>query len=288
MSSSGPPLIAVVGGDRREDHLVSCLRASGHRVLSYGRAASADGATAVDAVRDVDWLVCPTPGLSPDGALYAPFHDRPIVLTELLEHGRRLPIGGVVLGVATDEVRRVAAARAIVLHQVADNEDVRCRFAESTAEGVVGTIITSTDRLLPQLRVLVLGTGRTAAAIARLLRAWNVPTASAGRREAGLARMAALGVEAVPYSARVRAIAAADVVVTTVPAPDAVPVEALAACAGKLVIDIASPPGGMDHDAARASGADVRWLRGVAGRRAPVSSGEALYEMVRSLVGPPG
>jgi dipicolinate synthase subunit A len=75
-------------------------------------------------------------------------------------------------------------------------------------------------------------------------------------------------------------MADADIVVNTVPSPDAVPREAFAALRGRMVIDIASPPGGIDHDAARAAGVEVHWPRGLAGGRAPLTAGDAQYAFV--------
>lgn len=284
-------VIAVVGGDERERHLAERLAADGHQVRVFGGVTQRFGGRgpvvesgAAGAVRTAEWLICPTPGISDAGALYAPFHDEPILVDELLGAATDLA-GGVVLGRATPAVRETAGRLGIRLHEVAGEESVRLRLAEATAEGVVSILIERTDRVLPECPVLLLGTGRVAAAIVRLLRGWRVPTVVAGRDDDALRRLTENdGVTAVPYADREYAVAGARIVVNTVPSPDALPVRILRHCRGRLVVDVASPPGGLDHTRTDLDDVEIVWARGMAGRRAPVSAGDALFDLVAGLV----
>ncbi|WP_028935766.1 dipicolinate synthase subunit DpsA [Pseudonocardia spinosispora] len=284
MSPSVPP-IAVVGGDERESRLVSRLVAADVPVRTFGVPAEDVGcSSSAEAVADAHWLVCPTPGLHPDGSLYAPSHDGPIFLHELVGFGRRLGQGGIVLGRAPRGIQALAAARRVPLHEIADDEDMRRRFAVAAAEGVLGIVIAETKQVFGDLRITVLGTGRTASAIVELLHACGALVRVAGRRESGLADVLARGAMPVSYARRHEAIVGSDVVINTVPSPDAVPDELLPRCAGKLIIDIASPPGGLQHEYATWRGAEVRWARGLVGRRAPITAGDALFDKLLGLV----
>ena len=75
-------------------------------------------------------------------------------------------------------------------------------------------------------------------------------------------------------------MAEARVVINTVPSPDAIPASAFPALHEAIVVDIASPPGGTDHQAARDHGLDITWARGLAGARAPLSAGDAQLRVI--------
>lgn len=290
-------MIAVVGGDDRERYLACRLAAAGYQVRVYGGIGGRSGHTTegpqpvrargfASAVRDAEWLVFPTPGINDEGALYAPFHDGSILVREVLRSAKEAHRGGVVLGRATDEVQEIATELGFEVHEVATAESVRLRLAASAAEGVIGVLLDRTDRILAECTVLVVGTGRVAGAVARLLRAWQVPTVVAGRDGVALRSLAGeLGVRTVPYGGRVGALAGVHVVVNTVPSQDALSDRLLSKCRGKVVVDIASPPGGRDHTVPPPEGVDVYWARGLAGSRAPATAGDALFDLVVSLAG---
>jgi dipicolinate synthase subunit A len=52
---------------------------------------------------------------------------------------------------------------------------------------------------------------------------------------------------------------------------------------GALVMDLASPPGGMDHDGARALGLNVVWARAQAGS-APRHAGHAQFRVMARIL----
>ena len=86
------------------------------------------------------------------------------------------------------------------------------------------------------------------------------------------------------YAARVQALAESDIVVNTVPSPDAIPPSAFPQLRDAIVVDIASPPGGTDYAAAGVSGIDLTWARGLAGARAPLSAGDAQLRFITDAI----
>lgn len=79
-------------------------------------------------------------------------------------------------------------------------------------------------------------------------------------------------------------MADATVIINTVPSASSMPVDVLEGLPGRVIMDIASPPGGTDHAAARAAGLGVIWLRGLVGDRAPRTAGELQYRFVRNVI----
>jgi dipicolinate synthase subunit A len=168
----------------------------------------------------------------------------------------------------------------IPLFELKDDLGLATRLSTGVAEGVLRLLIEVTRRILREHRILVVGYGVTGAVILDHLVAVRCTPAVTTRHPRALERARQCGATPVAYADRVAAMADADIVVNTVPSPDAVPREAFAALRDRIVIDIASPPGGIDHEAARAAGVQVHWPRGLAGGRAPLTAGDAQYAFV--------
>jgi len=138
--------------------------------------------------------------------------------------------------------------------------------------------------LLREHLFVVLGFGSTGLAITQLLLAMRCEVVVAARSRRDRERARQLGARPVAYIDRVEVMETADIVVNTVPAPDAVPVSVGASRITARIFDIASPPGGMDHQALVGAGLDVNWVRGLGGLRAPVSMAEAQLEFFQELI----
>lgn len=68
------------------------------------------------------------------------------------------------------------------------------------------------------------------------------------------------------------------------PHADAVPRDIATNRTTARIFDIASPPGGMDHQALVGAGLEVQWVRGLGGLRAPASMAEAQLDFVHDLL----
>lgn len=277
--------VAVLGGDAREAYIASRLRAEGYGVARYGLSQDGDGAvqhaaSAETAVQGAHWIVCPSPGLGAGDQVYAPSSPAPIVLDERLLGVSNAAAGGLVLGRATDGVRVVADALGIPLFEMKDDRNLAASNARSVAEALIALLVGKTVRILPEHRILVLGYGATGAALTGSLLGLSCAVRVAARRRESLAEIAQRGADPVEFADRIEAMAISDIVVNTVPWVDAVPKEAYGALQQALVVDIASPPGGLDHEAARAAGVNVTWARGLAGARAPHSAGDAQLQFI--------
>jgi len=281
--------IAVLGGDRRELHIAELLREEGHDVALFS-SASTDGsslpnaASPGDAVRGAQWIVCPSPGLGDGDVVYSPGSTDRVVLDRSLLSGSDAANGGLVLGRATPTVAAAAARLDIAVFEMKDDRSLAISNGTSVAEAVIELLVGMTDRLLREHRFLVVGYGATGAPITDYLLDACCPVTVACRSAAQRARAEQRGASSVAYDVRADAMTGADIVINTVPDVEAVPSEMLSTLVGARIIDIASPPGGMDHDRATEIGLDLTWARGLAGRRAPLSVGEAQLAFLKSAM----
>lgn len=284
--------VAVLGGDAREWRLACRLAAEGHTVRTYGVPAPDDDAgpnprpaqSAEEAVKGAAWVLCPIPGVAKGDVVYAPAAATPIVLNSDLLALSAGSGGGLVLGRATPTIQAAADDQRITVVEMGEEPTIRWRLAVPTSEAVLSVIMEHTDQVLPELRVLILGTGKTAMTLAHMLSALGCRPQVCGRRASELARLEQFCSATAPWEDRVARMGEADVIVNTVPSPDTLPAEAYDTCRGRLVVDTASPPGGLDHAGAEAAGVRVVWARGLAGKRAAVTAGDALFEFVAPLI----
>lgn len=277
--------MAVLGGDAREIYIAAQLCAQGYQVALFGVSGDGDprikrAASAEDAVSGANWIVCPSPGLGAGDRVYAPGCAVPIVLNEPLLAASRACDGGLVLGRATPGVVSAARAAGVPLFEMKDDRSLAVANATAVAEALVALLVGKTRRVLPEHRFLILGYGATGAAVTDALLGLACRVGVAARRPEDLERVRQRGAVPNAYPDRRRAMAEADIVINTVPSPDAIPGSAFAALRDTIVVDIASPPGGTDHQAAKDHDLDITWARGLAGGRAPLSAGDSQLRII--------
>ncbi len=282
--------VAVLGGDEREHHIANALgetdfdvRTFGGAVLdphvSYGRSR-----TAREAVAGAEWVLCPYPGLAVNDEIYCPAGDIPIRLDRELLGASAAQRGGLVLGRASEAVRALCSDLGIALHETKADSGLVVKTATAVSEALIGVLVESTYRLLREHLFVVLGFGSTGLAITQLLLAMRCEVVVAARSRRDRERARQLGARPVPYAERIAVMETADIVINTVPSDDAVPWSAASSRITARIFDIASPPGGMDHQALIGAGLDVNWVRGLGGLRSPVSMAEAQLEFFQELL----
>ena len=130
----------------------------------------------------------------------------------------------------------------------------------------------------------VLGFGRTGATLARLLHGMGAKVTVVARQQAQQARIYEMGMRPVTYAELPVRVPEADIIFNTV--PDLI----LSSCIlGKVsdevvIIDLASPPGGTDFDAAKRLGIKALLAPGLPGKVAPKTAGRILAQVIPRLL----
>lgn len=157
-------ILAIVGGDQREQEIARCAAATGAAVRAFGfpwpergiagviRARSAAEATAGAAI-----ALFPIAGIK-DGCLYAPgLVSPPRIDDELI--GGMAPDGHIFAGAPDPTLQRLAEKHAKSLQQYDHDAEARLMRAPSVVEGVLATLIANTAFSIHGSTIAVLGQG---------------------------------------------------------------------------------------------------------------------------------
>ena len=152
--------------------------------------------------------------------------------------------------------------------------------AALTAEGAVAAAMRASERALRDTRCLVIGWGRVGRALTELLVGMGASVVVASRSESGRNRATERGAEAVPTRELARALPGCGLIFNTAPSLvlDAARLEQ--ADADALLVDLASPPYGIDLEAAWARGLRAWREPALPGRCCPRSAAVRLLEAV--------
>jgi dipicolinate synthase subunit A len=282
-------VIAIVGGDRREQEIARCAAASGAQVRAFGFpwpeggiAGVRHAASARDALAGADVALFPIPGIAPDGALFAPQSPQRIVPDREVLSGMRAP-AHIILGWGDPKLKAHAEALGITLHEYEWDEDLMLLRGPAIVEGMVRVIIENTDITIHRASVCLVGQGTIGSLATRTLIALGARCHVAARSPVQRAAAYAAGAEPHELQALAGVLPTTDILVSSVPAPvvDRALLERLPGHA--LVLDLAAPPGGIDREAAQALGLKFVWARGM-GARAPVTVGRSQWGGVRRRI----
>lgn len=268
---------AVLGGDERAVRLVRLLRRDGHTVRPFAlERALACAADPAEAMAEADCLVLPLP-CERDGMLFAPHSERPWCPGELLTLARAgTPVCA---GQAGEKTAAACRVNALPLYDYFRRESFTRRNALLTAEGALSLLLAGPGALCGS-RVLITGYGRIGSLLARRLRALGAEVTAAARSDARRAAAESDGLRA----AELRSLAGEyDFVVNTIPAP-VLGERELAALPGAALIELASPPYGIDAAAAERLGRKVRLAAGLPGKTAPEAAAAAVRDAVYAIL----
>ena len=256
--------IAVVGGDERQQAAKTFFEVNGHcvTVLSCGEAP--------DFIDEFDFLLLPIP-FSASAAQFETCV-------------RAVKKGGAIFGAAQDGEKQaiVAAAQAKFIDILSD-EPLAIANAALTAQAALKLILGAHKTGLTGQTVLVAGYGRIAKILCGYLKALGANVTVAARSAQQRAWAGLAGCCAVEPQQLCTLAPTAQTVVNTAPhlVIDCGIVKRLNKTA--YVLDLASPPGGVDLVECAVQGIKAEWARGLPAKFAPVAAGELMAQAALKL-----
>ena len=282
-------VIGMLGGDKREQEIARRAGATGADVRAYGFPWPEQGIAGVRHVADpaavlagARFALFPIPGISANGALFAPAAAMPIIPDRAMLAGMAKG-AHIILGWADKNLKSHCAALSIKLDEYEWDRSLMLQRTPAIIEGLLRIIIENTAITIHNAQACVVGQGTIGAVLARYLVALGAHTHVAARNAEQRAAAYVAGatphlLEELPHIAP-----QLDLLFSTVPAR-VLGEEVLSRLKkSTFIADLAAPPGGVDFDAAKRLGITAVWARGL-GSRAPVTVGASQWGGIRERI----
>lgn len=275
-------VIAVVAGDAREQEIARCAVRAGATVRAYGFPWPESGIEGVyhakdaaDALKGADIALFPIPGITAEGALFAPKSPEKIIPTREMLAGMRKP-GHIILGWADGNLKGHCEALGIVLHEYEWDVDLMLLRGPAIVEGVLKVIIENTEITIHKSNVCLVGQGTIGSLLTNTLVSLGAHVHVAARNPVQRAAAYAAGAESHTLEQLPEILPRMDIVIGSVPKRLVERGQLALLPKHALLVDVAAPPGTIDREAAAELGLKAVWARGM-GARAPVTVGRSQW-----------
>lgn len=281
--------VAVIGGDQRTVYLMTDLIKMGAHVKAIGFPNSVKlqqvhlEQSIEDVLLDVQVVIFPMQGTDLQGNLKTLDENCPLQFTAQVAE-KIAPGTLVIIGFAREPVRNWAARYHWKLVEIGEMDSVAILNAIPSAEGAIQMAMERLEITLHDSKSFVLGFGRLARTLARMLHGIGARVTVVARKRSDLARAFEMGYQSLMFTQLCQAIPEADVVFNTVPAlvlDEKVLAQMRQDC---VIIDLASAPGGTDFAAASRLGINAVLAPGLPGLVAPKTSGKILAQVIPQLI----
>lgn len=270
----------LAGGDIRQRMMATMLLQKGVTVYAAGLEhcvqLPGDVRPWDEAAPPVDLAVLPVPATRDGTTLNAPYAAGPLPLNAIID---RLPADCRLCGgMVPPAVAELCREKHMTLFDYGKEERFLQQNALLTAEGAIEIALRNTSRQLEGTPVCVVGYGRIGRILANKLQALGCRVTVAARRPEARQEALALHMKAIATNELPNHAFA--VLFNTAPAP-VIDAAAIAAQPDHcLLIDLASPPGGVDKQAARRRG--LRHIHALAlpARCAPASAADIIWQTI--------
>ena len=268
--------LIAIGGDLRYAHMVRQAYMTGVSAAALGlERANVSGvaeATWAEVAR-ADVVVMPNPFLK--GPIL-PLTDKTFDVDTLLGH---LNAGTTLMLFGPGDVPDLVRVRHPIV-MLAKDEPLTCAFARQTAEGAIHAAMQRAAYELYGCPVMIIGYGRIGKALHHMLNGYGAHVSVVARRDAARKESQALGATALDVMQMDALIGGQRMIFSTPPERVIDGALALRIRPDALLIDLSSPPYGVDLDAVLARGVTAWREPALPGRYCPESAGAAMFDAV--------
>ena len=276
----------IIGGDSRQIALAESIASDGFTVLAVGFD-SIDFADQVkkaglqEVVESCENMILPLPVTSDGVHVRMDYSDKKIVLDDAFASLMR---GKQVFGGMMGKLYQTSEIWATVdTYDYYTREEFAIRNAVPTAEGAACIAMQEFPGTLNGSRCLITGFGRVGKTLALMLRGIGAKVTVSARRQSDLAWIESCGCNSV-LTEHICEGNSYDIIFNTVPAV-LFNRRVLSRVKGKpLLIDLASPPGGVDYPAAEKMGIKTIHALSLPGKFAPKAAGEIIKNTIYNIL----
>jgi dipicolinate synthase subunit A len=278
----------VIGGDLRNVKLAEAISADGSQVNIFGfknagfESKLSENKDLQEAIDDSEIVIGPIPCSNDNETLNAPFHPEKILMNEVFKTMKKNQL--FIAGRISEKISHLGEAFYVYSIDMLEREEMAVLNAIPTAEGAIQIAMEELPITLNGSRVLVLGYGRIGKVLSKMLSGIGSEVYVEARKFSDLAWIKAYGQKPIYINDLKQYTGNMDVIFNTIPSRilDSEVLETL----GKecLVIDLASKPGGVDLERAKALGIKVIWALSLPGKVAPVTAAGFIKQTVYNII----
>jgi dipicolinate synthase subunit A len=278
----------VIGGDLRSIKLAELISEDANTVNIYGyRNAGLEMKLSENdnlqvAIDDSDIVIGPVPCSNDNETLFAPFHPEKIYINEVFKIMKKNQL--FIAGRISDKIEQLAQVYNVYAIDILEREEMAVLNAIPTAEGAIQIAMEETPMTLHDSRVLVLGFGRIGKILSNRLYGLGAKVFVEARKYSDIAWIKSYGYKPIYINELGDYLGKMDVIFNTI--PHRILDASLLGRLDKecLVIDLASKPGGVDFDRAKALGIKVIWALSLPGKVAPVTAARFIKETIYNII----
>lgn len=263
--------IWVIGGDQRTKFLIQNLIESGYFVLYTGVDVNHPLARKMSpcdsSVIELKAIILPIRGIKEDTIV-----QNIKINEEFFEIHNKTPIFTGIMTKYLEEKKKLYNLNIIVLNAYPLFNE---KNSIATAEVVLKMIIESTNTILSESKIIVLGNGASGSVIAEYLKYFQADVVIVARSEESRKKAIAKGIRAINFDKLEQEISNSQIIINTVPALVLKEKELKGMPLTCEIIDIASFPGGVDYEYSKKMGISATLCPGLPGLYAPKTSGIA-------------
>lgn len=277
----------IIGGDLRQIYLAKKLQKDKNEVFVCGFENFVDfdklklkSLKMSDLISSSKYIILPVPASRNKKVINAPFSNADIVLSEKLFSNLKNKV--VFAGIVSSLIEDVKPS-GLYIRDYYQREDFLIPNALLTAEGAVSIALKEYGKSIFSSRCLVVGFGRIGKILAKLLKNMGAKVTVSARSVKDISLAKISGFETTNVS-KINEKADFDLIFNTVPALvlDAAVLSFLSSA--RMIIDLASAPGGADKFAAEELGIKLIPALGIPGKCFPEAAGEIIADVIYKMI----
>lgn len=277
----------IIGGDLRQIYLAKKLQKDKNEVFVCGFENFVDfdklklkSLKMSDLISSSKYIILPVPASRNKKVINAPFSNADIVLSEKLFSNLKNKV--VFAGIVSSLIEDVKPS-GLYIRDYYQREDFLIPNALLTAEGAVSIALKEYGKSIFSSRCLVVGFGRIGKILAKLLKNMGAKVTVSARSVKDISLAKISGFETTNVS-KINEKADFDLIFNTVPALvlDAAVLSFLSSA--RMIIDLASAPGGTDKFAAEELGIKLIPALGIPGKCFPEAAGKIIADVIYKMI----
>ncbi|MGI5998504.1 MAG: dipicolinate synthase subunit DpsA [Lutispora sp.] len=277
--------ILILGGDERLAELSKLLRYKDYTISTYGHENLREKnikeyESLEEAIADNKIIIGPVP-FNNGQKINMKLSNKTVLIDDLVKLIKSDKM--LYLGYPDKFFIDLAASKGIQYQDYNIDENYQIYNAAITAEGAISIILKERNITIHDSRILLLGYGRIGKILSDYLKVFNDNLYVAARKNTDITWININGCKGIRLDVIDSIIEDIDLVINTIPFKVLSYSSIDKMDKNSLIIDLASKPGGLDHDFAREKGIKTIHALGLPGKTAPKSAAKAILDTILAL-----